>query len=84
MDTLSASTKSIILSAPPAESMILSVLFGHVITISAVVTKKTKIGNTDDCQLKTFVNSASMALPTSLPPKEAKFCRNSNILLVGH
>ncbi len=36
MDTLSAGTKSIILSAPPAESMILLVLFGCVITIYCI------------------------------------------------
>jgi hypothetical protein len=87
MDTLSAgaeSAQSIILSALPAESMILSVLFGHVITLTAVATKKTTIGDTDDRRLTTLVNSASMAPPISLPPKIAKFCHTLNILLVGH
>jgi hypothetical protein len=50
-DTLSAgaeSAESIILSVLPAESMILSVLFGWVITLTAGATKKSTIGNTDD------------------------------------
>jgi hypothetical protein len=84
MDTLSNGAESIILSGPPAESMILSVLFGHVIMLIAVATKKTTIGNTDDHRLTTLVNSASTAPPISLPPKGAKFCHTSNILLVGH
>jgi hypothetical protein len=35
MDTFSASAESMIVSVPPAESMILSALFGHVITLSS-------------------------------------------------
>ncbi len=80
MDTLSASTESIIVSAPPAKSMILSALFG---CVTEVATKTTTIGNTDDCQLMALVNSASMAPPIGLPPKGAKLCHTSNILLVG-
>ena len=50
-DTLRAGTESaecIILSALPAESMILSVLFGCVITLTVAATKTTTIGDTDD------------------------------------
>ncbi len=45
--------------------------------------KKTTIGDTDDRQLTTLVNSASMAAPIGLPLKGAKFCHTSNRLLVG-
>jgi hypothetical protein len=44
---------------------------------------ETTISNTDNCGLKTFVNSASTALPIGLLTKGAKFCHTSNILLVG-
>ncbi len=67
MDTLSASIESIILSALPAESMILSELFGPVITISVAITRKTIIGNSDNCHLRSLVNSASTAAPIGLP-----------------
>jgi hypothetical protein len=60
------------------------VLFGRVITLRAAATKKTTIGNTDNCQFMTLVNSTLMALLISLPPKGAKFCHTLNILLVGH
>jgi hypothetical protein len=40
MDTLSAGAESIILSAPLAKSMIFSALFGHVIMLTVVATKK--------------------------------------------
>jgi hypothetical protein len=63
--------------------MILSVLFGCVITLSAVATKKTTIGNTDNCWLMTLVNSAETVPLIGLPPKGAKFCHTLNILLVG-
>ncbi len=52
-DALSAgaeSAESIILSALPAESMILSVLFGPVIRLTAAATKKKTIGDTDNCR----------------------------------
>jgi hypothetical protein len=65
------------------KSMILSVPFGHVIKLTAAATKKTTIGNTDNCQLTTLVNSASTAPPIGLPQKGAKFCHTLNILLVG-
>jgi hypothetical protein len=68
------SAESSILSAPPAESSILSALFGHVIPLTAAATKNTTIGNTDNHQLTTLVNIASMAVPIGLPPKMAKFC----------
>jgi hypothetical protein len=45
--------------------------------------KKKTIGNTDDFQLLTLVNSASTVLLIGLPPKLAKFCHTSNRLLVG-
>jgi hypothetical protein len=82
MDTISTGAESIILSAPPAESMILSALFGCIILTVAVM-KKTAIGDTDDRQLRTLVNSASTAPPIGLPPKMPKFCHTLNILLVG-
>jgi hypothetical protein len=54
--------------------MILSALFGGVITLTAATaTKKTTIGDTDNCQLTNFVNSASTALPIGLPPKGQSF-----------
>jgi hypothetical protein len=84
VDNLSAGTESIILSLPPAESMILSALFGHVIMLSAGATKKTTISNTDDHRLMFLINSTSTVLPISLPPQGAKFCHNSNILLLGN
>ncbi len=83
MDTLSAGAENMIVSALPTESMILSAPFGRVTTVSAASVKKTTISNTDDCQLTTFVNSASMAPPIGLPPKGGKFCHTLNILLVG-
>ncbi len=83
MDTLSTGADSITLSAPPAESMILSVLFGHVIMLIAAATKKTTISNTDDCQLKTLVNSASTAPPTGLPPKGAEFLPHFEHIVSG-
>jgi hypothetical protein len=85
MDTLSIGAESIILSAPPAESMILS-------TLSAVWLcyynnsggyKKTKIGDTDNLRFMTLINSTLTAPPVGLPPKGAKFCHTLNILLVG-
>ncbi len=83
MDTLSAGAESIIPSAPLAESMILSALFGCVFMLTAAATKKIKIDNTDNHQLTNLVNSTSTVLPIGLPPKGAKFCHTSNILLVG-
>jgi hypothetical protein len=62
--------------------VILSALFGRVITLTATATKK--IGNTDNCRLTTLVNSASMAVLIGLLPKGAKFFHTSNKLLVGH
>jgi hypothetical protein len=84
MDTLSANAESIILSAPPAECLMLSVLFGLVIMLTAAATQKTTNCNTDDCQLTTLVNSASTVPPIGLLSKGAGFCHPSNILLVGH
>jgi hypothetical protein len=49
--------------------MILSALFGCVITTSAGAKKKTTIGDIDYCGSMTLVNSASMAPPIGLPPK---------------
>ena len=73
LSTGAESAESIILSVPPDEScMILSALFGLVITLTAVATKKTTISDSDDCQL------------IGLPPKMAEFCHTLNILLVGH
>jgi hypothetical protein len=86
MDTLSAgaeSAESIILSTPTAESMILLVLFGSVILLTAAATKKTTIGDTDDHQLTTLVNSASTAPLIGLPSKGAEFWHTSNRLVVG-
>jgi hypothetical protein len=40
IDPLSTGADGIILSAPPAESMILSALFGCVIMLTAAATKK--------------------------------------------
>jgi hypothetical protein len=51
---LSACTESMIVSAPPAESMILSALFDHDITLIVAwwgATKQTTIGKTDNHQL---------------------------------
>jgi hypothetical protein len=87
---LSAGAKCMIVSAPPAESMILTVLFDCVITLkhatssAAGSNKKITIGNTDNCQLTTLVNSASMLPLIGLPPKGAKFFHTSNRLLLGH
>jgi hypothetical protein len=56
------------------------------VTLSAVwlfYYKKKTIGKTDNHVYTTLVNSASTALPIGLPPKGAKFCHTSNILLVG-
>jgi hypothetical protein len=36
-------------------------------------TKKTTIGDYDDCQFTTIVNSASTAVPIGLPPKWPSF-----------
>ncbi len=80
---LSALAESIILSVHHAESMILSAQFGCDITLTMAAAKKTTIGDTDNCQLMTLVNSASTAPPIGLPPKRAKFCHTSYILLVG-
>ena len=63
--------------------MILSALFGHVITLTVVATKKSTIGDTDDHQIMTLVNSASAALLIGLLPKGAGFCHTLNILLGG-
>jgi hypothetical protein len=60
----SAYAESMIVSAPRAESMILSAPFDRFITITAerrAATEKTTIGDTDDCQFTTLVNSASTA-----------------------
>ncbi len=53
-------------------------------TLTTADMKKTMISNTDDCQLRTLVNSASMAAPIGLLPKGAKFCHTLNLLVVGH
>ncbi len=45
---------------------------------AATSNKNTLIGNTDDFRLTTLVNRA-----IGLPSKMAKFCHNSNRLLVG-
>jgi hypothetical protein len=87
VDALSASAESIILSGPPAESMIstLSTVWSYYFAmLTAGATKKTTIGDTYNCRLRTLVNSASTAPPIGLPPKGTKFCHTSNILLVGH
>jgi hypothetical protein len=46
--------------------------------------KKKTIGDTDDCRLRTLVNSASTVPLIGLLPKGAKFCHILNILLVAH
>jgi hypothetical protein len=81
----SACTESIIVSAPPAESMILSATFDCVITLTRKVggNKKTTISVTGDCGLMTIDNIASTAALIGLSPKMAKFCHTSNRLLVG-
>jgi hypothetical protein len=59
MDNLSTGAESIILSAPPAESMILSVLFAqHYATLTGATTITKLIGDYDDRQFTTIVNSA--------------------------
>jgi hypothetical protein len=62
-DTLSTGTEnaeseSIILSVAPSENMImiLLALFDCVIMLTAVATKKTTVGNTNECRLTTLVN----------------------------
>ncbi len=52
--------------------------------LTPAATKKTTRGNCQYHILTTLVNSVSTAPPIGLPPKEAKFCHNLNILLVGH
>jgi hypothetical protein len=66
------------------KSMILSASFGHVITLTVAATKKTTIGDTDNCIFMTLVNSISMAPPIGLLLKGVKFCHTSNTLLVVH
>jgi hypothetical protein len=88
---LSACAESMIVSAPPAESLILSAPFDHVITLLGMTlttawqgaTEKKTIGDTDNRRLTTLVNSTSTAPPIGLPLKMAKFCNTSNRLLVG-
>jgi hypothetical protein len=87
---LSACTESMIVSAPPTASSSsqhsLIVILCYTITLTAVqwgAMKKITIGNTDNCRLKTLVNSVSTVPPIGLPPKMAKFCHTSNRLLVG-
>jgi hypothetical protein len=41
--------------------------------------KKKTIGNTDNPQFLTLVNSTSTAPPIGLPPKETKFCHTLKI-----
>jgi hypothetical protein len=72
---LAGSAESMMFSVGGAESMMFSDKQQRL--------QKTTISNTDKCGLTTLLNSASTALPISLPPKEAKFCHTSNILLVG-
>jgi hypothetical protein len=89
---LSACAESMIISMLPTKSMILSAPYDRVIRYYHANStwrggwqqQKTTIGNTDNCQQTTLVNSASTALPIFLPPKMAKFCHTSNRLLVGH
>jgi hypothetical protein len=52
--------------------------------LTEVATKKTSIGDCQYHRLTTLVNSTSTAVLIDLPPKGAKFCHTSNILLVGH
>ncbi len=78
--------ESMMLSAPPDESMILSALFGRVISyyrLTAAATKIKTIGDYGDCRFTTIVNSASTAAPIGLPLKMAEFRHTSNRLLVG-
>ncbi len=68
---LSACAESMIVSVLLAESMILSAPFDCVITLIAArwaVTKKTIIGDTDDCRFTNLVTSASTAAKIGLPP----------------
>ncbi len=55
----------------------------YIFMLIAAATKKTTIGDTDDCWFTTIVNSVSTAAPIGLPPKMAKFCHTFNRLLVG-
>jgi hypothetical protein len=85
---LSACAESMIVSAPPADCMILSGPFDCVLMLThkqgAVGgNKKTTISDTDNCQLTIIINSALMAALIGLPPKMAQFCHTSNRLLVG-
>jgi hypothetical protein len=48
-----------------------------------VTLKKMTIGDTDDRQFTTILNSASTAMLIGLPPRGAEFCHTSNRLLVG-
>jgi hypothetical protein len=76
-----------IVSVLPAESMILSAPFDHVITLTVAwqaAMKNKTIDDTDDRQFMTLVNNASTMVPIGLPPKMAEFCHTSNRLLVGH
>jgi hypothetical protein len=52
--------------------MILSVPFG-VITVTVAATKKTTIGNAEDCQSTNLVNSASTVPLIGLLPNGASF-----------
>ncbi len=70
---LSACAESMIVSVPPAESMILLAPFEQ---------KKT-IGDYDDRRCTTIVNSASTGVPIGLPRKMAKFCHTSDRFLVA-
>ncbi len=52
-------------------------------TLTAAAMKTKPIGDYDDPQFTTIINSASMAALIGLPPKMAWFCHTSNRLLVG-
>jgi hypothetical protein len=64
--------------------MILSALVWSCYYANSGSKEKTTIGNADDPQSTTLVNSASTAPPIGLPPKGAEFYHTWNILLVGH
>ncbi len=70
------------------QSMMLSALFGRVISSyyanSGSATKTKPIGDYEDPQFTTIVNSALTAAPIGLLPKMSEFCHTSNRLLVGH
>jgi hypothetical protein len=63
--------------------MIISALFGCVIMLTAAAMKKTTIGNTDDSQLKTLVNSTSTAAPDWTSAKDGQVLQHFKQIVSG-